>query len=131
MAFLTMVPKFTVDQIQKNLIADRFWRERRHPQWTPNYLLARDTVPVNRLIQRQSVNVPYMKKTLKTHLTQTNWPLDPAIDNATRSMLERFLLPFRLGAAIAENTGFLRSPSMRGGCPSPQRPSLRVKRIGS
>jgi hypothetical protein len=31
---------------------------------------------VNRLTQRQSVNVPYMKKTLKTYLTQTNWPVD-------------------------------------------------------
>lgn len=66
----------TIDQIEKNLIADRFWRERRHPQWTTNYLLYRDTVIVNRLTQRQSVNVPYMKKTLKTYLTQTNWPVD-------------------------------------------------------
>jgi hypothetical protein len=94
MAFLTMVPKFTIDQFQKNPIADRFWREGRHPQWTLNYLLARDTVAVNRLTQRQSVNVPCRKKTLKTYLTQTNWPLDPAIDDASRSMLERFLLPF-------------------------------------
>ena len=31
---------------------------------------------MNRLTQRQSVNVPYMKKTLKTYLTQTNWPVD-------------------------------------------------------
>lgn len=40
------------------------------------YELARDTVIVNRLTQGQSVNVPYIKKTLKTYLTQTNWPVD-------------------------------------------------------
>ncbi|HEY1757946.1 MAG TPA: hypothetical protein VGG72_21430 [Bryobacteraceae bacterium] len=44
--------------------------------WTQNYDLYRDTVIINRLTQRQSVNVPYMKKTLKTYLTQTNWPVD-------------------------------------------------------
>ncbi len=71
-----MVQSLTIDIIQKNLIADRFWRERRHPQWTTNYELYRDTVITNRLTQRQSVNVPYMKKTLKTYLTQTNWPVD-------------------------------------------------------
>jgi hypothetical protein len=71
-----MVQPITIDAIQKNLTADRLFRERRHQQWTLNYELARDTVIVNRLTQRQSVNVPYMKKTLKTYLTQTNWPVD-------------------------------------------------------
>src|SRR5450631_868784 len=66
----------TVPTIQKHLESDRRFRERRHNQWTLNYELARDTVIVNRLTQRQSVNVPYMKKTLKTYLTQTNWPVD-------------------------------------------------------
>jgi hypothetical protein len=71
-----MVPTLTIDTIQKHLDSDRRWRERRHPQWTTNYELYRDTVIINRLTQRQSVNVPYMKKTLKTYLTQTNWPVD-------------------------------------------------------
>jgi hypothetical protein len=71
-----MVPTLTVDVIQKHINSDRLFRERRHNQWTLNYELARDTVIVNRLTQRQSVNVPYMKKTLKTYLTQTNWPVD-------------------------------------------------------
>lgn len=62
----------TIAVIQKHLESDRFWRERRHPQWTLNYELYRDTVIINRLTQRQSVNVPYMKKTLKTYLMQTN-----------------------------------------------------------
>src|SRR3954454_11034128 len=71
-----MVPILPIDTISKNLESDRRWRERRHPNWTLNYELSRDTVIVNRLTQRQSVNVPYMKKTLKTYLTQTNWPVD-------------------------------------------------------
>src|SRR5437868_12279486 len=71
-----MVQPLTIDIIQTHLDSDRRWRERRHPQWTLNYELARDTVILNRLTQRQSVNVPYMKKTLKTYLTQTNWPVD-------------------------------------------------------
>lgn len=66
----------TIDTISKHLLSDRLFRERRHTQWTLNYELARDTVIINRLTQRQSVNVPYMKKTLKTYLTQTNWPVD-------------------------------------------------------
>ena len=71
-----MVTPITIDIIQKNLLSDRLFRERRHSQWMLNYELSRDTVIVNRLTQRQSVNVPYMKKTLKTYLTQTNWPVD-------------------------------------------------------
>ncbi len=71
-----MVTPITVPTIQKHLESDRRFRERRHPQWTTNYSLYRDNVIVNRLTQRQSVNVPYMKKTLKTYLTQTNWPVD-------------------------------------------------------
>src|SRR5580700_10800344 len=71
-----MLQPVTIDTIQKDLNSDRLWRERRHPQWTTNYELYRDTVITNRLTQRQSVNVPNMKKTLKTYLTQTNWPVD-------------------------------------------------------
>lgn len=42
------------------------YRERRHPQWLENYTLYRDTVIVNRLEQRQSVNIPLMKTTLRS-----------------------------------------------------------------
>lgn len=76
-----MVQPLTIDSIQKNYQADLNWRLRRHPQWTSNYELYRDTVIINRLTQRQSVNVPYMKKTLKTYLTQTNWPVDNEYDD--------------------------------------------------
>jgi len=35
-----------------------------------NYELSRDTLILNRFTQRQSVNVAYMKKALKTYLTE-------------------------------------------------------------
>lgn len=61
----------SIETIQKNLESDRRFRERRHQQWTDNYLLDRDTVITNRLTQRQSVNVPLMKETRKTLLAGT------------------------------------------------------------
>ena len=42
------------------------WQERRRDQWNENYTLARDRVVINRLIQRQSVNIPLMRLVLKT-----------------------------------------------------------------
>lgn len=44
------------------------YRERRHADWDENYTLGRDKVTINRLLQRQSVNLPMMKLTLKTLL---------------------------------------------------------------
>lgn len=44
------------------------YRERRHTDWDENYQLYRDKVQVNRLTQRQSVNIPLMKQTIRTLL---------------------------------------------------------------
>ena len=44
------------------------YRERRHEEWLENYTLYRDKVTINRLTQRQSVNVPLMKQMIKTLL---------------------------------------------------------------
>lgn len=44
------------------------YRERRQQDWKENYTLYRDRVSINRLIQRQSVNVPLMKQTIRTLL---------------------------------------------------------------
>lgn len=48
------------------------FQQRRHSDWTDNYTLYRDKVIVNRLTQRQSVNIPLMKETIRTILTQIN-----------------------------------------------------------
>ena len=42
------------------------WRERRHPDWLENYMFYRDKVIINRLTQRQSVNLPLMKSAIHT-----------------------------------------------------------------
>lgn len=44
------------------------YRERRQEDWHETYMLYRDTVKVNRLTQRQSVNLPLMKQTIRTLL---------------------------------------------------------------
>lgn len=46
--------------------------ERRYPDWTENYELYRNKVRTNRLTQRQSVNIPLMKETVKTILAKTD-----------------------------------------------------------
>lgn len=48
------------------------FQQRRHFDWKENYELYRDKVTVNRLTQRQSVNLPIMKETLQTMLAKTD-----------------------------------------------------------
>lgn len=53
-------------QLDANEKADFNYQERRHSEWTENYQLYRDKVIVNRLTQRQSINVPLTKAVIKT-----------------------------------------------------------------
>lgn len=48
------------------------YQMRRHPDWRENYSLYRDKVITNRLTQRQSVNVPLMKESIRTLLAKTD-----------------------------------------------------------
>lgn len=48
------------------------YQMRRHGDWRENYALYRDKVQVNRLTQRQSVNVPLMKESIRTLLAKTD-----------------------------------------------------------
>lgn len=43
---------------------------RRHEEWNDNYELYRNKVKTNRLTQRQAVNIPLMKETVKTLLSK-------------------------------------------------------------
>lgn len=45
-------------------------QERKHEDWTENYELYRNRVKTNRLTQRQAVNIPLMKETVKTLLSK-------------------------------------------------------------
>lgn len=50
------------------------YRRRRQPDWVDSYLLYRDKVMLNRLTQRQSVNVPLIKSSIKTLLKDIDDP---------------------------------------------------------
>jgi hypothetical protein len=50
----------------------REFQSRKHPDWNENYELYRNKVKTNRLTQRQTVNVPLMKETIKTLLSKVD-----------------------------------------------------------
>lgn len=56
------------------------YQKPRHPEWTENYTLYRDKVTINRLTQRQSVNVPMMKGQIRTILSKLDDPPDIYFD---------------------------------------------------
>lgn len=49
-------------------------QERRHQDWNDTYELYRNKVRTNRLVQRQAVNIPLMKETVKTLLSKIDNP---------------------------------------------------------
>lgn len=57
------------------------WQQRRHEDWTDNYTLYRDKVIVNRLTQRQSVNMPLMKYSIRTSLKDIDDPPELSFEN--------------------------------------------------
>lgn len=69
------IPKnITISGLKAKLKAEKDedirYQSRRWGQWEENYLLYRDTVELNRLTQRQAVNVPLIKETVKTVLSK-------------------------------------------------------------
>lgn len=59
-------------RVKKYCEGATMYQERRHPDWRETYSLYRDKVQTNRLTQRQSVNVPLMKETVRTLLSKTD-----------------------------------------------------------
>lgn len=55
-----------IEELKADEQADFKYQERRHSQWTENYQLFRDKIITNRLTQRQSINVPFIKGIIKT-----------------------------------------------------------------
>lgn len=47
-------------------------QKRKHEDWNDNYELYRNKVKINRLTQRQAVNIPLMKETVKTLLSRVD-----------------------------------------------------------
>lgn len=60
---------FIVQRTAEKKIARNF-QEVRHADWNDNYELNRNKVKTNRLTQRQAVNMPLMKETIKTILSK-------------------------------------------------------------
>jgi hypothetical protein len=69
-------PEVLKTKLSKNKDNGYEFQKRRHDQIKENYELYRDTVVINRLTQRQSVNVPLMKETVRTILTGIDDPRD-------------------------------------------------------
>ena len=58
------------------------YRKRRHDDWQENYMLSRDKVIINRLTQRQTVNIPLIKYVLNTLLKEMTDPPQLYFNNA-------------------------------------------------
>src|SRR5450759_1931587 len=69
---ITLPTGINLEQLALKLINNKTnafeWQQRRHEDWTDNYTLYRDKVITNRLTQRQSVNMPLMKYSIRTSL---------------------------------------------------------------
>lgn len=59
-------------RVKKYCDGAKAYQERRHADWRENYSLYRDKTQTNRLTQRQNVNVPLMKETIRTILSKTD-----------------------------------------------------------
>lgn len=57
-------------KLKKEKEGGYFLQKRKHDDWTDNYELYRNRVRTNRLTQRQAVNIPLMKETIKTLLSK-------------------------------------------------------------
>lgn len=71
------IPKgITLESLTSKLKAEKKsafeFQKRRHSQWDENYLLYRDKIQTNRLTQRQAVNIPLIKETIRTILPRVD-----------------------------------------------------------
>lgn len=67
-----------LEKLKKEKEAGRELQNRKHLDWDDNYELYRNKVKTNRLTQRQAVNIPLMKETIKTLLSRIDEP--PEVD---------------------------------------------------
>ena len=74
MAYDITLNSFTLTPLLEKLKAEKKaaneLQERKHEDWDGNYELYRNKVKTNRLTQRQAVNIPLMKETIKTLLSK-------------------------------------------------------------
>lgn len=65
-------PTPLIEKLIKEKESGRKLQERKHEDWNDNYELYRNKVRTNRLTQRQAVNIPLMKETIKTLLSRVD-----------------------------------------------------------
>ena len=82
MAYDTVTTQPTTNPLMEKLLKEKKiayeFAERRFDDWNENYELFRNKVKTNRLTQRQAVNIPLMKETIKTILSKVDDP--PVVD---------------------------------------------------
>lgn len=59
-----------IEKLRAEKRSAREYQERKHPEWNENYELYRNKVRTNQLVQRQAVNIPLMKETIKTLISK-------------------------------------------------------------
>ena len=78
MSSIVINPAFSRTPLLEKLLKERdiarSFAERRHDAWDESYTLYRNKVFTNRLTQRQAVNIPLMKETIKTLLSKIDDP---------------------------------------------------------
>lgn len=83
-----------IEKLNKEKEVALDFQKRRHNHWQENYAFYRDHVETNRLTQRQAVNFPIMKETIKTLLSKIDDP--PSISfkclEAKKSGLEKEII---------------------------------------
>lgn len=63
-----------LEKLKAEKKSGRDLQNRKHEDWNDNYELYRNRVKTNRLTQRQAVNIPLMKETIKTLLSKIDDP---------------------------------------------------------
>lgn len=70
----TLTPEMERLQVEKKSALEL--QKRKYDDWNDNYELYRNKVKTNRLTQRQPVNIPLMKETIKTLQSKMDEPMD-------------------------------------------------------
>jgi hypothetical protein len=63
-----------IDQNKREKEESVKFKERRFDQWNENYTLFRDKVSINRLTQRQAVNLPIIRETIQSWVSKIDEP---------------------------------------------------------
>lgn len=88
--------KSELEPLMQKLISEKEaafnFQKRRHDEWDENYTLYRNKVIINRLTQRQSVNIPIMKETVKTLLARLDDPPDVVFQELNNNKEKEIIL---------------------------------------